>query len=67
MSLSSLFGKPKIPLPPVATPKPVQNTQLDAQMAALGRRQGLMGALFGYKTPSSTTGGGRSLTGGNKS
>lgn len=58
MSLQSLFGKPKIPLPPTAKPSPTKNTVQDAEMAAAGRRRGLAAALFGYKNPSSTTGGG---------
>lgn len=63
MSLSSLFGKPKIPLPPAPVPQPSKNTPLEAQAAAMGRRSGLLATLFGYKNPSGTSGGGKQLTG----
>jgi len=57
--MSALFSKPRIPTPPVAAPPapPVapQNSLLQAQLSQLGRRQGLVAALFGYKNPPGTS------------
>jgi len=62
--MSMLFNKPKIPVPPAAEPpKPVKNTELEAQMSQMGRRQGLVAALFGYKTPAGGSQKGHTLTG----
>ncbi len=63
MSLSSLFGakQPKIIMPP--PPHPVRNTELEAQMSSMGRRQGLISALFGYKNKSGGSSTSHQMTG----
>lgn len=68
--LTALFSKPKVPKLTVAPPpQPPKNPQLDAEMAQMGRQQGLLAALFGPQggTKSTTTGsspgGGHQLTG----
>jgi len=55
--MSQLFAKPQIPKPPLPAPPtpPPQNTTLQAQLQQLGRRQGLVAAMFGYKNPSGPT------------
>jgi len=63
--MSILFSKPRIPVPPMAPPPaPVrpQDSALNAQLAQLGRRQGLVAAMFGYKQPAGPTGS-KKLTG----
>ena len=68
--MSALFSKPSIPTPPVAAPTALpppnqmqgQNALLNAQLSQLGRRQGLVAALFGAKTPAGSSTG-KKLTG----
>ena len=64
--IASMFSKPKIPLPPPPTPPVTKNSTLDAQTAALGRRAGLLAAMFGYRNPSGSSGSstGQTTTGG---
>jgi len=51
-----LFSKPRIPVPPLPPPPaPVQNTLLNSELSQLGRRQGLVAAMFGYKPSSGTS------------
>jgi len=65
--MSTLFSKPRIPVPPLPQPPaPVKNTQLEAQLSQLGRRQGLVAAMFGYKNPSTTGGPAAKISGGMK-
>lgn len=63
MLFSALFQKPKIPqMPTITPPRPVRNTQVEAEIAESGRRQGLISSMFGYRNPSGGSSG-HQLTG----
>lgn len=62
--MSALFSKPKLSVPTLPNPpSPApQNTDLQQSLQQLGRRQGLVAAMFGYRNPSGPSGSKR-LTG----
>jgi len=45
--MSMLFSQPKIPNIATPAPTPPQNPQLEAELAQLGRRQGMLASLIG--------------------
>ena len=45
--MSMLFSQPKIPNIATPAPTPPQNPELEAQLAQLGRRQGMLAAVMG--------------------
>jgi hypothetical protein len=62
--MSALFSHPKIPMPPVPKPPvPQKGGVLNAELAQMGRRQGLMAALFGANTKSSGSTSSHTITG----
>jgi hypothetical protein len=42
-----LFSPPKIPQVATPAPTPPQNPELEAQLAQLGRRQGMLASIMG--------------------
>lgn len=54
--MSQLFSKPHIPVPQLPPPPtPVRDTPMEARLSDLGRRQGLLAAMFGLKNPSTSS------------
>ena len=43
--MTTLFSPPKIPRMSAPSPQPPQNPQLEAELASLGKRQGMLAAL----------------------